>query len=71
MGALAGSTIMLLTLPWFLSIMAGRVNINESGRCVYKCPRPHDLRRTWYKLNPSHSFFSTIRTGVSGRYVEF
>lgn len=26
-GALAGSTVMLLTLPWYLSIYAGRVNI--------------------------------------------
>ena len=26
-GALAGSTIMLLTVPWFLSIVAGRVDI--------------------------------------------
>lgn len=30
-GALAGSTIMLLTLPWFLSIWCGRVNIDNSG----------------------------------------
>lgn len=35
MGALAGSTIMLLTIPWFLSILAGRVDI-EDGECVYK-----------------------------------
>lgn len=26
-GALAGSTIMLLTVPWFLSILGGRVNV--------------------------------------------
>jgi len=26
-GALAGSTVMLLTLPWYLSILAGRVNL--------------------------------------------
>eukprot|EP01060_Flectonema_neradi_P039985 TRINITY_DN898_c2_g1_i1.p1 TRINITY_DN898_c2_g1~~TRINITY_DN898_c2_g1_i1.p1 ORF type:complete len:601 (+),score=130.61 TRINITY_DN898_c2_g1_i1:88-1890(+) len=26
-GALAGSTIMLLTIPWFLAILAGRVNL--------------------------------------------
>jgi len=35
-GALAGSTIMLLTLPWFLSIVAGRVNIDSSGSPTYK-----------------------------------
>ncbi len=65
-GALAGSTIMLLTLPWFLSIMAGRVHVNESGHCVYKHPRSRGLRHTWPKPNLSHSF-SVIRTGVSGR----
>ena len=32
-GALAGSTIMLLTLPWALSIIAGRVNILQSFNC--------------------------------------
>uniref|UniRef100_A0A7S2FKF6 EF-hand domain-containing protein n=1 Tax=Octactis speculum TaxID=3111310 RepID=A0A7S2FKF6_9STRA len=30
-GALAGSTIMLLTIPWALSIYAGRVNIDSNG----------------------------------------
>ena len=38
MGALAGSTIMLLTVPWFLSILAGRVDI-ENGKCRYKVPK--------------------------------
>jgi hypothetical protein len=35
-GALAGSTIMLLTLPWFLSILGGRVDIDHNGQPVYK-----------------------------------
>merc|ERR1712086_130976 len=34
-GALAGSTIMLLTLPWFLSIYAGRVDLDEQGKGCY------------------------------------
>ena len=34
-GALAGSTIMLLTVPWFLAMIAGRVNINSNGTCNY------------------------------------
>ena len=38
MGALAGSTIMLLTVPWFLSIYAGRVDI-VGGVCRYKPPK--------------------------------
>jgi len=35
-GALAGSTIMLLTLPWFLAILAGRVDLDADGNCDYK-----------------------------------
>jgi len=38
-GALAGSTIMLLTLPWILSVYAGQVDMDDSGKCVgYKQP---------------------------------
>jgi len=38
-GALAGSTIMLLTLPWILSVYAGQVDMDASGECVgYKKP---------------------------------
>jgi len=33
-GALAGSTIMLLTLPWILSIYAGLVDTNSTGAVV-------------------------------------
>lgn len=35
-GALAGSTIMLLTVPWFLSILAGRVDLDLEGDAQYK-----------------------------------
>lgn len=39
-GALAGSTIMLLTLPWLLSVVAGRVDVGAKGDPVYhKLPR--------------------------------
>lgn len=34
-GALAGSTIMLLTIPWFLSILGGRVDMDADGNCNY------------------------------------
>lgn len=34
-GALAGSTIMLLTIPWFLSILGGRVDV-VNGAPYYK-----------------------------------
>jgi len=38
-GALAGSTIMLLTVPWFLSILGGRVNLDQRGEPRYKAPK--------------------------------
>jgi len=41
-GALAGSTIMLLTVPWFLSILAGRVDLDERSRAQYR-QRPQKL----------------------------
>eukprot|EP00940_MAST-03C_sp_MAST-3C-sp2_P000912 g912.t1 len=47
-GALAGSTIMLLTIPWFLSIFAGRVKINETdGKCDYTSPKLRSGRSSW------------------------
>jgi Ca2+/Na+ antiporter len=33
-GALAGSTIMLLTLPWILSVYAGQVDMDSNGKCI-------------------------------------
>lgn len=47
MGALAGSTIMLLTVPWFLSIYTGRVTIVD-GEPTYK--RPLGAGEDWSKL---------------------
>ena len=38
-GALAGSTILLITIPWALSIIAGRVSLNEKGEGNYFRPR--------------------------------
>ena len=35
-GALAGSTIMLLTVPWILCVIGGRVNLDENGVGTYK-----------------------------------
>jgi Ca2+/Na+ antiporter len=34
-GALAGSTIMLLTVPWGLSVFAGRVDIHHGNKPNY------------------------------------
>ena len=59
-GTLAGSTIMLLTIPWFLSVFGGRVTIID-GKPNYK-GRPKLL---------SHSFISSLtNTGVQlNQYV--
>jgi len=35
-GALAGSTVLLLTIPWSLCIFGGRVDIDGSGKPSYK-----------------------------------
>lgn len=59
-GALAGSTIMLLTLPWFLVVLAGRVSI-RNGVPTYK--RPPGADQTWEKLDPPGNF-SLTGTGV-------
>eukprot|EP00440_Ansanella_granifera_P060138 gb/GFBE01065179.1/.p1 GENE.gb/GFBE01065179.1/~~gb/GFBE01065179.1/.p1 ORF type:complete len:584 (+),score=169.39 gb/GFBE01065179.1/:1-1752(+) len=54
-GALAGSTIMLLTIPWFLGVIGGRVDI-EGGKCQYS--REDKLTQT--------SIGGTLfRTGIS------
>lgn len=47
-GALAGSTIMLITLPWFIAIFFGRVEV-EHGRCVYS-KKILKLRKPGFKL---------------------
>jgi hypothetical protein len=62
-GALVGSTVMLLTVPWAMSIFAGRVNI-EGGGAVYK--RPHGMgAKFWSKLDPPGRV-SLLHTGVAG-----
>jgi Ca2+/Na+ antiporter len=56
-GALAGSTIMLLTVPWALSVYGGRVNLNEQGEPQY-LGQP--------KLTPNLSLMKELyHTGVS------
>jgi len=60
-GALAGSTIMLLTLPWFLAMFAGRVNMSPTGVLRYK--RPQNAGEDWDKLDPPGNM-SLTGTGV-------
>lgn len=61
-GALAGSTIMLLTLPWFLAVMGGRVSI-VAGVPQYKRPSGIPAEQEWEKLQPPGSL-SLFSTGV-------
>jgi Ca2+/Na+ antiporter len=60
-GALAGSTIMLLTLPWAISVLSGRVNLDGDGVPRYK--RPADAPEDWEKLSPPGNM-SLLHTGV-------
>ena len=56
-GALAGSTIMLLTIPWALSLYGGRVDLNDEGEPQYLAKR---------KLTPKASLKLELHnTGVS------
>jgi len=59
-GALAGSTIMLLTLPWVLAVYAGRVSIKE-GKPQYK--RPKGAPSDWEKLSKEDAS-SLTKSGV-------
>lgn len=60
-GALAGSTIMLLTIPFAVSVYAGRVDIEEDGSTGYK-KKP--------KLTEKHSFGENLKkTGVTISYA--
>ncbi|KAH9150306.1 hypothetical protein AeRB84_006625 [Aphanomyces euteiches] len=59
-GALAGSTIMLLTIPWALGIYAGRVDLlgKAKDRGNYSKPKG-EAAKGWKKLNKPFSFFDT------------
>lgn len=59
-GALAGSTIMLLTIPWSLAVVYGRVTLKD-GKPQYK--RPAGAGDDWEKLDPKHKW-SLTHTGV-------
>ena len=58
MGALAGSTVMLLTIPWFLCVLGGRVNLSPAGNGAYR--KKVKLRRP----DESHSAM-LFKTGIS------
>ena len=65
-GALAGSTIMLLTVPWILSLWGGRVNLDADGNANYVRPKG---AKGWKKLDPpSRIMGSGINCGGAIKY---
>ena len=55
-GALAGSTVQLLTVPWFLSIWAGRVDMSAAGHAVYRGKKRLSPGNFWHSaVQPSSS----------------
>eukprot|EP00043_Microstomoeca_roanoka_P015030 m.149825 g.149825 ORF g.149825 m.149825 type:complete len:613 (-) comp16163_c6_seq1:309-2147(-) len=61
-GALAGSTIMLLTFPWFLSVLGGRVDLDKHGEPTYT--KPKGMSGPWKKMSIS-GVPSLFKTGVA------
>ena len=55
---------MILTVPWMLSILLGRVDIRPDGTPNYKRPR-NIPRNAWRKLSPQTFLQSLTRTGVA------
>jgi Ca2+/Na+ antiporter len=58
-GALAGSTVMLLTVAWVLCVIGGRVNVNPDGSLNYKRRNDGTERSDWKKLDPPGRFRGT------------
>jgi len=52
-GALAGSTVMLLTLPWMIAVIFGRVDYNSSKN-EFNYSKPKDAGDDWSKLTPGN-----------------
>lgn len=66
-GALAGSTIMLLTVPWCLSLVAGRVNLDAGGNGNYVKPSG---AQNWSKLMPAGRWAGTgVTVGPAIKYT--
>lgn len=67
-GTLAGSTIMLLTLPWFCAVIRGRVNLGPNGMPTYKRPVSEAKNDNWSKITDDSfcvfNSFSLFKTGV-------
>ncbi|KAJ8608879.1 hypothetical protein CTAYLR_005272 [Chrysophaeum taylorii] len=62
-GALAGSTVMLVTIPWALAIYGGRVNLDDRGIPKYAVPRGMP------RLSPPENYWNSGVTVASGYAV--
>mmetsp|Transcript_3683 Transcript_3683/g.5169 ORF Transcript_3683/g.5169 Transcript_3683/m.5169 type:complete len:550 (-) Transcript_3683:375-2024(-) len=62
-GALAGSTIMLLTIPWALATIAGRVDI-DNGECNYKGKPKLSSEKALTLYQCGVAPYSQVRTGA-------
>lgn len=63
-GALAGSTIMLLTVPWFLAILGGRVSVNKDGAFNYISKPKLRAADVWHLTRCGVRVENTIRSNV-------
>jgi len=62
-GALAGSTVMLITIPWALAIYGGRVDLDAAGAPRYGAPRGQP------RLSPGRFWTSGVSVGEGHRFV--
>jgi hypothetical protein len=71
MGTLAGSTIMLLTVPWSLSLFVASCNLNDLGGAIEKTRTYWSLTRTGFLLlsleffRNSSVFWNQNETGIT------
>lgn len=63
-GALAGSTIMLLTMPWLIAVFSGRVSIVDDKLTYKRVQQDHHYGwEDWKKLTPGQQGF--FNSGVA------
>ncbi|GAB5372355.1 hypothetical protein AAMO2058_001658300 [Amorphochlora amoebiformis] len=59
-GALAGSTIMLLTIPWFVTIFTGRLRLDSDGKTIHPKGRSKDESVPFWPLTKSGINVTTL-----------
>lgn len=66
-GALAGSTILLLTVPWVLGIIYGRVDIDKDGNGSYTARPKMDPAHRWRLSSTGVNVHTTVK--LTGRVM--